>query len=177
MRKKPRRGETIYGFTKADLAEVAGICRQSLDEVDCSDLDAVMATIVRIREKRHRKATLIPDDNPRHSRKPPLPSFYASFSLVYAYGDGEKNHPIPRPGDLEHAATQLRAFGFRAKVVDHWVQVGQDLFCILDARRILAIAEAIGRSPARSLYSRCLATLSHASLADDAHESSDAQSA
>lgn len=177
MRKKPRRGETIYGFTIADLAEVAGIGRASLDAIDCSDLDAVMAKIISIREKRSRLASMVPDDNPRNSRKPPLPSFFASFSLVYAHGDAEKNHRLPRPGDLEHAATQLRTFGFRAKVVDHWVQVGQDLFCLLDARRILAIAEAIGRSPARSLYSRCLATLSHAALADDAHGASASPSA
>ena len=166
MLKKPRRSEKIYGFTARDLAAVAGIAPDTFDKVDCTDLESVMSTIIRIRQKRDRKAERTPDDAPRTSRKPKLPAFYSSFSLLYAHDEDEKGMAVPRAGDLEHAAQQLRAFGLRAKVVDHWVQVGADLFCLLDARRILAIAEALGRSPARSLYSRCLATLTHAGVGE-----------
>ena len=176
MLKKPRRSEKIYGFTARDLAAIAGIAHDTFDKVDCTDLEAVMETVVRIRLKRDRKALRTPDDSPKTSRKPALPAFYSSFSLIYAHSDDEKGLSVPRDGDLEHAASQLRAFGLRAKVVDHWVQVGADLFCLLDARRILAIAEALGRSPARSLYSRCLATLTHAGVGET-REASDETSA
>lgn len=162
MSKRPKASEQIFGFTRRMVARLAGLSAEQAASVRVDDFESLVRMLAkRIAGRDAPKWHGTPNRNPS-GRLAPLPAFYSHYSLIYSprvsRADELPNRP-PTPEELEHTASQLRAFKSRAKVRGHHIQVGSDLYSLQDARRLLAVCEAYQAPATRTLWHRAVQAL------------------